>query len=197
MRWDCEIIVRKGIKIVDMIDNKAKQILETTFRDALEMLGLPPLPYTFCYEKIGQRFQTMDNAEEVDNVNRIVYINEDWANKMVKVFEYDLFYMMAHEARHVYQEIIIQQFHRRQPTKENEALIVSWIDNKQNYIRNEGGVTVKPYHRQPLEVDADAFANFYVLAKEMGEARVPDDSDELVSQRLKEIGAQYGVRISE
>ena len=180
-----------------MIDNKAKKILENTFRDALGMLKLPPLPYTLCYEKIGQRFQTMENAEEVDNVNHIVYINEDWANQMVKVFEYDLYYMMAHEARHVYQEIIIQQFHKRQPAKENEALIVSWIDNKQNYIRNEGGATERPYHRQPLEVDADAFANFYVLAKGIGVARVPEDSDELVTQRLKEIGAQFGVRISE
>lgn len=179
-----------------MIDSKAKQILETAFQDAISMLGLLPIPYTFCYEKIGPRFPTMDNAEEVDNVNRID-INEDWANQMVKVFEYDLHYMMAHEARHVYQEIVIRMFQSGQSVKETAALIVSWIDNKQHYVRNQGGATVKPYHCQPIEVDADAFANFYVIKKQIGGARIPVDSDELVTQRLKEIGAQYGVTIGE
>ena len=178
-----------------MIDNKAKHILETTFQDAISMLGLPPIPYTFCYEKIGHRFPTMDNAEEVDNVNRIVYINEDWANQMVKVFEYDLRYMMAYEARHAYQEIVIRMFQCGQSVKEPAALIVSWIDNKQHYVRNQGGATVKPYHCQPLEVDADAFANFYVIKKQIGRARIPVDSDELVTLRLKEIAAQYNVII--
>ena len=180
-----------------MINSKAKQILETAFQDAISKLGLLPIPYTFCYEKIGRRFPTMDNAEEVDNVNRIVYINEDWANQMVKVFEYDLHYMMAHEARHVYQDIVIRMFQCGQSVKEPAALIVSWIDNKQHYVRNQGGATVKPYHCQPIEVDADAFANFYVLAKGIGQARIPEDSDEQVTQRLKEIGAQYGVTINE
>lgn len=183
--------------MICMIDNKAKHILESTFQDALGMLGFPPLPYTFSYEKIGKRFLTMDNAEEVDNVNRIVYVNEDWANQMVKVFAYDLYYMMAHEARHVYQEIMMRMFQSGQQTKEQDALIVSWINNKQNYVRNQGGATVKPYHCQPLEVDADAFANFYVMMRRIGGARVPQDSDELVTQRLKEIGAQYGVTIGE
>ena len=180
-----------------MIDSKAKQILETTFQDAISMLGLLPIPYTFCYVKIGPRFPTMDNAEEVDNVNRIVYINEDWANQMVKVFEYDLHYMMAHEARHAYQEIVIRMFQSGQSVKEPAALIVSWINNKQHYVRNQGGATVKPYHCQPLEVDADAFANFYVMMRRIGGARVPVDSDEQVTQRLKEIGAQYDVTIGE
>lgn len=53
-----------------MIDSKAQQILETTFLDAISMLGLPPIPYSFRYEKMGGRFQTMDNAEEVDNVSK-------------------------------------------------------------------------------------------------------------------------------
>lgn len=178
-----------------MIDSKAQQILETTFLDAISMLGLPPIPYSFRYEKIGGRFQTMDNAEEVDNVNRIVYINEDWANQMVKVFEYDLHYMMAHEARHAYQEIMMRLLQSGRQTKEPAALIVSWIDNKQHYVRNQGGATLRPYHRQPMEVDADAFANFYVLVKRIGQARIPEDSDDLVTQRLKEIAAQYGAQI--
>lgn len=50
-----------------MIEPKAKQILEETFQDVLTMLGLPPLPYTFVYEKMGGRFLTMENSEEVDN----------------------------------------------------------------------------------------------------------------------------------
>lgn len=44
-----------------MIEPKAKQILEETFQDVLTMLGLPPLPYTFVYEKNGRTFS--DNGE--------------------------------------------------------------------------------------------------------------------------------------
>lgn len=51
----------------------------------------------------------MDNAEEVSIAEMKIYINEDWANKMVKDYEYDLYYMMAHEARNVYQQIQISQ----------------------------------------------------------------------------------------
>ena len=119
-----------------MIEPKAKQILEETFQDVLTMLGLPPLPYTFVYEKMGGRFLTMENSEEVDNTNHIIYVQ-----------------------------------------------------------RNLGGNTVLPYQRQPVEVDANAFANFYVLVKGIGGARVPAESDDLVTQRLKEIAAQYGMVI--
>ena len=180
-----------------MIDSKAKMTLESAFQDAIKMLGLPSIPYAFRYEQMGCRFKTMDNAEEVDNSNHIVYINEDWANQMVKAYEYDLHYMMAHEARHVYQEVIMKMFLSGQLKNEPEALVVSWISNKQNYVRNQGGATVKPYHCQPLEVDADAFANFYVMIKQIGGAKIPSDSDELVTQRLKEIAVQYGAEIRE
>lgn len=70
-----------------MIDSKAKQILESTFWDVLALMKLPPLPYTFVYEEIGGRFKTMDNAEEVSIAEMKMYINEDWANKMVKDYE--------------------------------------------------------------------------------------------------------------
>lgn len=180
-----------------MIDSKAKQILENTFRDALAMMKLPPFPYTFVYEKIGERFKTMDNAEEVSIAERKVYINEDWANNVIKTYPYDLYYLMAHEARHVYQQIQISQLHSGRPFTESPALIVSWEDNYLHYQRNEGGDTVKPYHRQPVEVDADAFANFYVLKRGIGQARISDDADELVTQRLKEIAAQFGLTIHE
>ena len=79
--------------------------------------------------------------------------------------------------------------------KEDRALVVSWMVNIQNYQRNLGCNTVLPYQRQPVEVDANAFANFYVLVKGIGGARVPAESDDLVTQRLKEIAAQYGMVI--
>lgn len=88
-----------------MIEPKAKQILEETFQDVLTMLGLPPLPYTFVYEKMGGSFLTMENSEEVDNTNHIIYVNEEWANAMLKDCPYDLYYLQAHEARHVYQHM--------------------------------------------------------------------------------------------
>ena len=178
-----------------MIESKAKKILEETFKDALAMLELPPFPYTFIYERMGQRFLTMDNAEEVDNVSHIVYINEDWANARIKDYSYDLYYLMAHEARHVYQHMQILLYFKGRTTREPLSLVLSWRDNFQNYIRNEGWGTIKPYHCQPVEVDADAFANLYVLVKRIGPASIPEDSDSLIVQRLKEIASQYGLII--
>lgn len=178
-----------------MIEPKAKLILEETFQDVLTMLGLPPLPYTFVYEKMGGRFLTMENSEEVDNTNHIIYVNEEWANAMLKDCPYDLYYLQAHEARHVYQHMQVILMRTGGQPKEDRALVVSWMVNIQNYQRNLGGNTVLPYQRQPVEVDANAFANFYVLVKGIGGARVPAESDDLVTQRLKEIAAQYGMVI--
>lgn len=42
---------------------------------------------------------------------------------------------------------------------------------------------------------ADALANLYVLLKGIGQARISDDADELVTQRLKEIATQYNLEI--
>ena len=178
-----------------MVDEKAREIIETTFHDAIKVLGLSSIQYDFSYEKMGVRFRSIDNAAEVDNENRNVYINEDWANHRVKEFEDDLYYIMAHEARHVYQEIIMGMYKSGQQTDEQDELVKSWINNKNNYIQNQGGSTVKPYYCQPLEVDADAFANFYMLAKEIGQPRFPKESDELVERRLNEIAAQYGYKL--
>lgn len=180
-----------------MIEPKAKQIIEETFKRALAMLMIPPLPYSFVYEKMGVRFQTIENAEEVDNLNRIIYVNEDWANDRLVRFPYDLYFLQAHETRHIYQHIQINLLASGGQLNEDRALVVSWIQNFQSYQRNEGGNTIRPYHRQPVEVDADAFANFFVLVNGVGQARIPDDSEDLITQRLIEIGHQFGVNIGE
>lgn len=108
-----------------------------------------------------------------------------------------MYYLMAHEARHVYQHMQILMLLNGKQSIESSSLVMSWMNNFQNYIRNEGGKSVMLYHRQPVEVDADAFANLYVLVNGIGPAKIADVSEELVTQRIKEIGAQYGLTINE
>lgn len=179
-----------------MIESKAKQIIESTFSNVLTALNYPNYPIVFRYEKIGGRFLTIDNSAEYDSKNRTVFINEDWANNRIETFPYDLYYISAHEARHVYQHIQIELLLSNNTIREDRKLIETWMNNFRNYIRNQGGNTIAPYHRQPVEVDADAFANVYMLINGK-ECRVPVESDDLVSKRIIEIGNQLGFTIQE
>ena len=176
-----------------MVNTKAKQILEEAFKKAMTLLGFPPIPFEFLYERIGDgRFINMEIGAEIDSSNRVVHINEDWANHVYNLDPYDLWFIMSHEVRHFYQRVQINQFYTGGMLKEDKALVVAWIDNFQHYQRNEGGETTRVYHRQPVEVDADAFACFFVMFYGIGKPRIAPDSEDLVIQRLKEIGAQFG-----
>lgn len=180
-----------------MVNPKAKLIIEESFKQACSLLGFSPLPFTFMYERIGQGhfFNTVIGAE-IDSAKWTVYINEDWANLAYKMDRYDLPFIIAHEIRHFYQSTQINLFHSGRPCKEDNALIISWMDNYQHYQRNEGSETTRIYHRQPLEVDADAFACFYVMYYGIGQPRMSDDSEDLVTQRLIEIAKQYNMTIN-
>jgi len=180
-----------------MVNQKAKQIIEESFKQACSLLGLLPLPFTFLYERVGQGhfFNTVIGAE-IDSAKWTVYINEDWANFAFSVDKYDLSFIIAHEVRHLYQNIQINLFTSGKQHKEDNTLIISWMDNCQHYQRNEGGETTMIYHRQPLEVDADAFACFYVMYYGIGQPRMPDASEDLVTQRLIEIAKQYNISIN-
>lgn len=176
-----------------MVKLKAKRIIEETFDKALALLGFPPMPFVFSYERIGEgRFNNIEIGAEIENSKWIVHVNEDWANLALDNDPFDLYYIISHEVRHFYQSVQINLLRKGETLKEDRTLIISWIDNFQHYQRNDGGNTTRVYHRQPVEVDADAFACFFVMFFRIGQPRMPEDSCDLVLQRLKDIGKQFG-----
>ena len=179
-----------------MIKPKAKEIIEETFQKALALLGFPSLPFVFSYERIGDgRFVNTEIGAEIESSNWTLHVNEDWANLAFDQDPFDLSFITSHEVRHFYQSVQINLFRNGKKIKEDRRLIISWINNNQHYQRNNGGDTTVAYHRQPVEVDADAFACFYVMYYGIGQPRMSDESDDLVLQRLEEIGNQYGLTI--
>lgn len=116
---------------------------------------------------------------------------------MPQTYPSDLHFLAAHEVRHIYQDYQISLYSRKQPTSKNPALIQSWIDNKANYHRNTGPDSFTTYICQPIEFDANAYANLYVMMHRIGQARMSAESDTLETQRLKEIANQFGLEIGE
>lgn len=177
-----------------MINQEAKKILENTFKDAIKMLGLKDCNIHFVYECIGTRFLTTNNSSELSGDT--LYINECWANDVVKSYKYDLYFMMAHEARHLYQLFNVNAINNSQiHSEKNIELVKKWEDNFSNYTRNSGNLSKKDYVCQPVEVDANAFACFYCLFKRKGQPRIAPEADELTTNRLFEIAESYGVTL--
>ena len=141
-----------------MVEDRVKLILEKTFKDALSMLRVESSRYFLTFEKMGNMFLTLENAVEIDLTNNIVYINEEWANLAINEMPSDLFFQMAHEARHIYQREEIIKYIGGKKHSEPSDIVKSWIANRKNYKRNVGGNSVLYYQRQPVEVDTNAFA---------------------------------------
>ena len=177
-----------------MVDPNAKRIIENSFRDAMSLLKMSAETIQFQYEPIGGRFKTMENSMETNPTT--VFVNENWANECILNYQFDLFFLPAHEARHQYQKLQIEKFCKGLQTNEDPELIQSWINNNKDYKRNEGPESFPAYITQPVEVDANAFANFYVMLRNIGQPRMSKESDILETQRLMEIAKQFGAVIS-
>lgn len=52
--------------------------------------------------------------------------------------EFDLIYILSHEARHIYQHHVIADFKQRGKSSELPAVINQWEYEFSHYIRNEG-----------------------------------------------------------
>ena len=82
-----------------MTIEEAKNKLREYFEEACKVLGVNCQKISFVYERIGERFRTVNNTCEVDE--DCLYINEDWIAGTLRInFLYDLQYQMYHEARH-------------------------------------------------------------------------------------------------
>lgn len=180
-----------------MISSKAKKILEKAFTDALSFLHVASYRYKFVFECPGFHVNDKDVCIS-DHQNRILYINEEWANKSVskKELEYDLYFLMAHEARHIYQYVMTERYRKNKPLNEPIKIICAWISNQSNYIRDKGSDTTIRYRNQPLEIDANAFASFFVIKTYNLKATFSKNVEELEETRLYEIAEFYGYSLS-
>lgn len=170
-----------------MTIDEAKTKLRGYFEEACEVLNVDHAKHPFAYDRIGERFATTGNTCETDG--NILYINEDWIEETLRSgFFYDFQYQMYHEARHFYQSIVINDFHKRGKTSELPATIRRWESENANYLRNEGTEeTQKANAAQSIEIDANAFAIAMLQLKGISEARAPQEQWKETEKRAIEI----------
>lgn len=166
---------------------EAKNKLREYFEEACKVLGVDYESIRFVYEHIGERFKTVGNTCETDG--NILFINEDWIAETLRVdFLYDLQYQMYHEARHFYQGMVINDYHRRGKSCELPASIHKWEQEFENYVRNEGTEdSQKANATQSVEIDANAFANVMLSIKGFHQARAPKEQWKETEKRMREI----------
>lgn len=170
-----------------MTTDEAKIELRGYFEEACVVLGIDHTMHPFAYDRIGERFATTGNTCETDG--NILYINEDWIEETLRSgFFYDFQYQMYHEARHFYQSMTIDDFHKRGKTSELPATIRRWETENANYLRNEGTEeTQKANAAQSVEIDANAFAIAMLQLKGISEARAPLEQWKETEKRAIEI----------
>ena len=137
------------------------------------------------------------NAAEMDDT--VMYINEEWLDYVLSIKDtYDPMFLMAHEARHIYQKQVIDDYKQRGRSCELPNIVQGWINNISCYIRNEGGDSQAVNASQSIEIDANAFACVYLLYKKNLMPRISPSCEKEVLKRMKEIGHKlWKITISE
>ena len=168
----------------------AKIRLREYFVEACNVLGVKLQNIQFVYERIGDRFKTVNNTCEVGD--NCLYINEDWISEILRInFLYDFQYQMYHEARHFYQYNVMVDYHVRGKSSELPTTIKQWEFECKNYIRNEGtDESEKANATQTMEIDANAFA-IVMLSMKGEEARIPEEQWDVTIKRVNEIAKRY------
>jgi hypothetical protein len=172
-----------------------RKIQEMTKR-SLGILGLPNNISIF-FESIGDRFQTLENASELEG-NKL-YVNIDWLNLMeTQNNESEIRLLIYHEMRHVYQISQITKWRNRQQVKEDLVTITRWEAEFSQYRRNVGNSSTLFYYRQFVEIDAYAFGIYLLnLDVDRGEKlkletkSLPDEVFPAIMRRVQEIANKY------
>lgn len=166
-----------------MIEDSIKDRLRGYFDEGCKELHVDSSLYKFQFEKIGKHFATVENSAELEG--HVMYVNEDWVEgAFQRDEEFDLMFVMYHEARHIYQHKVIADFEERGKSSELPAVIASWKHDFENYLRNEGDADSWWKNvSQSVEIDANAFANAMLIKHEMG-ARIPPGQEEIMKKSI-------------
>ena len=120
-----------------MINQETKTRIQKYFDEACKELHIDSSLYTlrFCID--DGRFPSAFNSAEWGG--NTLYINEEWVELCLRSdCEFDLRYILSHEARHLYQHQVIADFKQRGKSSELPAVINQWEYEFLHYIRNEG-----------------------------------------------------------
>jgi|GEM_PF-5617869 len=113
-----------------------------------------PAPDVFYVTKNGK---PIDYMAKYDGNIDVIFINEDWMKEAPFEFVYEA---CLHEIRHAYQNLCITK-----NIIEDEETLKIWRHNALYYIEPNPNLSFEMnlgYIMQPLELDADAFAYFYI-----------------------------------
>lgn len=140
-----------------MINQETKTRIQKYFDEACKELHIDSSLYTlrFCID--DGRFPSAFNSAEWGG--NTLYINEEWVELCLRSdCEFDLRYILSHEARHLYQHQVIADFKQRGKSSELPAVINQWEYEFLHYIRNEGDEdSMDKNTNQQVEIDANAF----------------------------------------
>lgn len=167
-----------------MPEESVKTRLRGYFDEACKEMKIDSTAFTLQIEKDSQRFATSQISAELDGT--VLHINEEWIeNTLAENAEFDLMYIMYHEARHIYQHKVIADFEVRGKSSELPAVIASWKRDFSTYIRNEGDETSWMTNiSQSVEIDANAFANV-MLIKHGISARIAPGQEKIMKESIK------------
>lgn len=169
-----------------MIEESVEARLRDYFDEACKELHIDSSPYKFHFERTGHRFATADNSAEMDGT--ILHINEEWVEAALHAHaEFDLMYVMYHEARHIYQHYVIADYTKRGKLSELPVTIQSWMQDFSNYTRNEGDEdSWRNNISQSVEIDANAFANAMLIKHHIG-ARIAPGQEDIMKKATQRI----------
>lgn len=122
-------------------------------KDVSKYLNMPA-PEIF-YVTRGER--PIEYMAKYDRKINLIFFNEDWMKQAPIHFVYQA---CLHELRHAYQHMCITK-----NSFEDVETLKSWRDNALNYVEPNPRLSPEQnlkYLMQPLELDATAFAYFYM-----------------------------------
>ena len=96
-----------------------------------------------------------------DRKEELIRININWFLDCINNNrEYDVEYFLLHETRHVFQHIVIREYHSEIDLGVNEDIIKQWIKENNNYRKaiDKDDNENMDYFKQDIELDAYAYS---------------------------------------
>ena len=179
-----------------MINQETKTRIQKYFDEACKELHIDSSLYTlrFCIDD-GRFPSAVNSAEWGGNT---LYINEEWVELCLRSdCEFDLRYILSHEARHLYQHQVIADFKQRGKSSELPAVINQWEYEFLHYIRNEGDEdSMDKNTNQQVEIDANAFANCMLIKNGLG-ARIKSGQEKIMEKAIKALAKKmWNIKIA-
>lgn len=167
-----------------MINQEVKARIKKYFGEACKELNIDCSAYVLQFVTDKKKIASTEISAEWDG--NILYINQEWVELCLQnKAEFDLIYILSHEARHIYQHHVVPDFKQRGKSSELPAVINRWEYELSHYIRNEGDEDSQNKNiNQQVEIDANTFANCMLIKNRM-EARIKPGQGIIVTKAIK------------